>query len=186
MSSDSTSSASSSARSRFFDQPLGLLEDAEFFVQAAKASEADGILFLAVEIAALHELPLLGTRSLPSKRHHQRRPQCEGVLAGDHLVVVVAAPVFQVVENLKADANVPTERTDQRFVLLDRASHAESGVQRGLEGGGRLESVDLQSIQRREIEGWVLLPEHFGPLAIAELDVRGGHPFENVAGDIVG
>ena len=91
---------------------------------------------------------------------------------------------MQIIEDLEADSQVTTELRHHLFVSRDRPCHTQSRIQRGFEGRGRFQGVNLQRIQR----GQVLLrcgqPRHFGTLAITQLEVRRGHPIDDIGSGI--
>ena len=76
---------------------------------------------------------LSGSRAFERQREKQRRPGGEHVLARDQLVVLVAGPVLEVVEDLEGDADVAAEVRDQLLVLLGRPGEPDAGVECGLE-----------------------------------------------------
>ena len=69
--------------------------------------------------------------------------------------------------------------------LLGRPGQPSAGEQRRLEGGRRLEGVDLQRIERLEPLVARIAPQQLGPLAFGEPQVGVGQAIENV-GDRVG
>ncbi len=77
-------------------------------------------------------------RAFEGQGEQQRRPGGEHVLAGDELVVLVAVPVLEVVENLEGDAEVAAEVGDHLLVLLGAAREPHAGVEGGLERGAVL------------------------------------------------
>ena len=88
-----------------------------------------------------------GCRAFESQGQQQRRAGGQDVLSRKELVVAVAFPVLQVVEDLEGDAQVPAELHDHLFVVVGRPGQAQAGVQGRLEGGSRLQGVNLESIQ---------------------------------------
>ena len=118
------------------------------------------------------------------ERQQQRRPGGEHVLTGCELVVAVAFPIFEVVENLKGDAEVLAEVGDFLFVIVGRPGEANAGVQGGLESGGRLKGVDFQGVQGGQRLVLGVAPEQFGPLALGQFQVGVGHTVEDVGGAV--
>ena len=126
--------------------------------------------------------PFAGGKAFERQGQQQRRPGGEHVLPGDQLVVLVAFPVLQVVEDLEGDAQVPAELGDHLLVRLGRPGQPHAGVEGRLERGRRLQRVDLQRIERRQRLVRRVAPEQFGPLAFGELQVGVGQPVEDVGG----
>ena len=125
-----------------------------------------------------------GGGAFQGEGQQQRRPGGQHVLAGRQLVVGVAVPVLEVVEDLECDAEVLAEVGDGLLVGVGRPGEADAGVQGGLEGGGRLEGVNLQGVQGGQRLVLGVAPEQFGALALRQLQVGVGEPVEDVGGAV--
>src|SRR5207249_1436932 len=104
--------------------------------------------------------------------------------AGDKLVVAVAFPVLEVVEDLERDAEMPAELCDELFIRLGRASEPQPRIESRLERRGRLEGVNLQGIQGSQRLVLGIAPEQFGTLPIGQLHMRVGQAIEDVRGTV--
>ncbi|MFO0846405.1 MAG: hypothetical protein U0797_29230 [Gemmataceae bacterium] len=63
----------------------------------------------------------------PQRQEQRLRPGRQHVLAGDHLVVAVAVPVLEVVEDLEGDhAEVLGELVDRPLVVVGRPGFGRS------------------------------------------------------------
>src|SRR5262249_47483623 len=80
----------------------------------------------------------------------ERWPRGEHVLANDELVVAVAFPILEVVQNLKRDAEVFAELGDHLLVFVGVSGEADTGVQGGFKRGSCLQGVNLERFEGRE------------------------------------
>ena len=129
-------------------------------------------------------LALGGLQPFQGEGQQQRRPGGQNVAAGHALVVAVALPVLQVVEDLEGDAEVLAELGHRLLVAVGRAGQAQAGVQGGLEGGSRLQGVDLQGVEGRQRLLARVAPEQLGPLPLGQLQVGVGELVEDVGGAV--
>ena len=128
-------------------------------------------------------LQLFTNRSF-SEVQCERQQQCRlgqfGVASGDELVRGEFFPVQEVIQNLEADADVPTERRNHRLVSLHRASHPQARVQRRFKRGRGLQRVELHRVERRQFERVGTRPTQFGSLAFAQFEMCIGETIQNI------
>jgi hypothetical protein len=96
-----------------------------------------------------------------------------GAAAGDvtrseQFVVVVAAPIAEVVEDLKRDAQLPRVFLDRFDVLRDGTREPQTREQRRFERRRRLERVDFERLVRGQRLVASVAPEEFCALTLAQ------------------
>ena len=92
----------------------------------------------------LFKFPSLVTfEPLEGERPQHGRPTTQYIAAERKFVEVVAAPILQVVENLKPNAEVLRESRNGLGILIGWAGESETAVERGFECWGGFECVDF-------------------------------------------
>ena len=163
------------------DQSVRFVEDPGLFIQLPSSPQPN----LDRPLIVLSQRQQFAQRGaaepVQSQRPEHGWAARQQIASRRQLVVLIAAPVVQIVQDLEGHAQVPGKRLDRLRVLVHGARQTGAGKQCRFERRGRLQCIDLQRVDRLQTLVPRIPPKQFGTLALGQSRVRLGQTIQDVS-----